>query len=130
MDQTLILLNSSQYASLCVERLNSWNIKLTNLKSNLRTDSSTKHEDWVNQLSKVESDLNGLFEEVSNDNPVQPDDVVILSRYSDEVGFGSGGVGFRLVMGSGSKSRIRFGSGSGIKKVGFWGFLSSRIHHY
>ena len=90
MDQTLILLNSSQYASLCVERLNSWNIKLTNLKSNLRTDSSTKHEDWDNQLSKVESDLNGLFEEVSNDNPVQPDDVVILSRYSDEVGFGSG----------------------------------------
>ena len=83
VDQTLILLNSSQYASLCVEYLNSWNMKLTNLKSNLRTDSSTKHEDWVNQLSKVESDLNGLFEEVSNDNPVQPDDVVILSRIDE-----------------------------------------------
>ena len=82
LDQTLVLLNSSQYASLTVDHLSSWNNKLTTLKSNLRTDSSTKHEDWVNQLSKSESDLNELFEEVSC-KPVQPEDVVILSRIDE-----------------------------------------------
>ena len=80
LDQTLILLNSANYAQLCLRNHRNWNGKIQSIKSLLLSENDDFT--WLEKIGKAESGLNELFDQAST-KPVQPPEVVLLSTIDD-----------------------------------------------
>ena len=83
LDQTLILLNSAKYATLCLENNQKWTHQLSQIKTNLSFASNRGAEYlWTSSVPNAEKELNQLFDTVAS-KPLQPDDVVMLSTIDE-----------------------------------------------
>ena len=83
LDQTLILLNSAKYATICLENHQKWTQQLTQVKTNLSFYSNRGASLlWTRSVPNAEKELNQLFDTVAA-RPLQPDDVVILSTVDE-----------------------------------------------
>ena len=80
LDQTLILLNSANYAQLCLRNHRNWNGKIQSIKSLLLNENDDFT--WLEKIAKAESGLNELFDQAST-KPIQPEDVVLLSTIDE-----------------------------------------------
>ena len=83
LDQTLILLNSAKYATICLENHHKWTQQLSQVKTNLSFYSNRGASLlWTRSVPNAEKELNQLFDTVAA-RPLQPDDVVILSTVDE-----------------------------------------------